>query len=275
MKKLVLLLVVLVALGAGAYYYLEATREPAIAQSTPSEAATAAAPQVRYPLPDVAGPPTGSQEAPGEPRAVAPPLPPLDASDRTVAAALASLLDPQALGQLRLDNIVRRLAVSIDNLPGEQVPAKFHAIKPVEGDFKADGTDDEAYLSADNYPRYDAYVRWLTAVDSEELVATYVRLYPLFQTAFAELGYPKDYFNDRLVAVIDNLLATPEVEGPIKLRRPSVMYKFADPELEALPAGQKVLLRMGPANAAKVRAKLRELRAALMEQVKRSDGAGR
>lgn len=27
----------------------------------------------------------------------------------------------------------------------------------------------------------------------------YVRLYPLFQKAYVELGYPNGYFNDRLI----------------------------------------------------------------------------
>jgi hypothetical protein len=39
------------------------------------------------------------------------------------------------------------------------------------------------------------------------------------------------------------------------------MYVFADPKLEALPAGQKVLIRIGADNAAAVKAKLMELRA--------------
>jgi hypothetical protein len=39
------------------------------------------------------------------------------------------------------------------------------------------------------------------------------------------------------------------------------MYVFADPALEARPAGQKLLIRMGPNNAAAVKAKLTELRA--------------
>jgi hypothetical protein len=38
------------------------------------------------------------------------------------------------------------------------------------------------------------------------------------------------------------------------------MYEFADPELEALSAGQKVLIRIGPENAALIKAKLRDLR---------------
>ncbi len=43
--------------------------------------------------------------------------------------------------------------------------------------------------------------------------------------------------------------------------RPKVFWEYADPELEARSAGQKLLLRMGNENAAIVRAKLRELRA--------------
>jgi hypothetical protein len=43
--------------------------------------------------------------------------------------------------------------------------------------------------------------------------------------------------------------------------RPNVMYTFADPALEARPAGQKLLIRMGPENAQAIKAKLTELRA--------------
>ena len=41
------------------------------------------------------------------------------------------------------------------------------------------------------------------------------------------------------------------------------MYIYADPTLEARPAGQKLLIRMGPENAAVIKAKLVELRAAV------------
>jgi hypothetical protein len=67
----------------------------------------------------------------------------------------------------------------------------------------------------------------------------------------------------RLVQVIDVLLATPQPQGTIDLVRPNVLYTFADPALEARPAGQKLLIRMGPENAAKIKAKLMQLRAAL------------
>lgn len=102
------------------------------------------------------------------------------------------------------------------------------------------------------------------SIDSEQLVSLYVRFYPLFQQAYEELGYPSAYFNDRLVEVIDHLLEAPDIQQPVRLVRPRVLYQFADPQLEALSAGQKVLIRVGPDNAARLKAKLGELRAGLV-----------
>jgi len=73
------------------------------------------------------------------------------------------------------------------------------------------------------------------------------------------------YFNDRLVQVIDNLLATPDVKGPIRLVQPKVFYQYADASLENLSAGQKLLLRMGSANEATIKDKLRQLRADIVQ----------
>jgi len=100
-------------------------------------------------------------------------------------------------------------------------------------------------------------------LDMQRLAAVYIRFYPLFQDAYQDLGYPNGYFNDRLVQVIDSLLAAPAPAGPVELVRPNVMYMFADPALESRPAGQKLLLRMGPDNAAVLKTKLTELRAAI------------
>ena len=88
----------------------------------------------------------------------------------------------------------------------------------------------------------------------------YRRYYPLFQQSYQRLGYPDAYFNDRLVEVIDLLLSTPTPEEPVALIRPNVLYEYAEPDLEALSSGQKLLLRIGNQHAAEVKAVLRELR---------------
>lgn len=111
-----------------------------------------------------------------------------------------------------------------------------------------------------NAARYAAYVKLVRAVDAAKLVSVYVGFYPLFQQAYEELGYPKAYFNDRLVEATDDLLAAPELAGPIKLAQPGVLFEFADPDLEARSAGQKIMIRMGRDNAVQVKAKLREIR---------------
>jgi Protein of unknown function (DUF3014) len=48
--------------------------------------------------------------------------------------------------------------------------------------------------------------------------------------------------------------------------QPKVLYQFADPELESRSAGQKILMRMGPVNESRVKAKLRDIRKALTGQ---------
>jgi len=103
-------------------------------------------------------------------------------------------------------------------------------------------------------------------VDARKAVAWYVRYYPLFQQAYRDLGYPHGYFNDRLIVAIDDMLAAPQATPPVALVRTDTYYRFVDPSLQQLSAGQKLMLRLGPENAAKVKAKLREIRAALAGQ---------
>jgi hypothetical protein len=107
-------------------------------------------------------------------------------------------------------------------------------------------------------------MRLAQAVPTDKLVAVYLRFYPLLQRQYETLGYPDGYFNDRVVQVIDHLLATPEPEPPLLIAQPRVLYEFADPALEDLSAGQKILLRMGAENRRTVKSKLREIRKGLV-----------
>ena len=66
--------------------------------------------------------------------------------------------------------------------------------------------------------------------------------------------------------MIDHLLETPDVPGPIYLSKPEAVYLFEDPELEAMTAGQKILVRMGSVNASVVKEKLLELKQGISSQ---------
>jgi hypothetical protein len=159
-----------------------------------------------------------------------------------------------------VSDYVRRFVATVDNLPRGRAPVRMWPVNPTANAFMVEGKDDGAHVAPANASRYTPFVRLVEAADTGRFVALYVRLYPLFQQAYQDLGYPDRYFNDRLVEVIDHLLAAPEVKGPIALAKPWIMWEYADPKLEALSAGQKMLVRVGPENAVKLKAKLREVR---------------
>src|SRR5208283_2668877 len=181
----------------------------------------------------------------------APALPALADSDGTVHEALAPLFGSAFDQLIQPQDLIRHFVASIDNLPRKTVAQRLLPFKPVPGPLLTTGPEGAMVIAPENAARYAPYLRALQAVDSAKLVAIYVRFYPLFQQSYTELGYPSRYFNDRVFEVIDNLLAAPEIKGPIMLTQPKVLYEFADPALRDLSAGQKMLVRMGPENEAK------------------------
>ena len=256
-NRVVLAVAVVVALGAAAWYLLKPAAPPVpptpVATVAPS-ATPAPEPPAHFPAPeakDESTPPT--------------PLPALDESDGTMLAALAGILGREAAGRFLVpERLVRNIVVTVDNLPRKTFAMRLSPLKPVGGLLATTGREESLAIATQNAARYSPWVALLEKVDAARLVAVYARAYPLFQQAYVELGYPDGHFNTRLVQVIDHLLAAPEPAAPLRLVVPHVLFEYADPALEAESAGRKVLFRMGNANAAKVKAKLRELRAALV-----------
>ncbi len=239
-KPVIGVAVAVVVVAAGTWYYLqsrhaEPARPPEAAQ-TPPPAEPPAEPTIRHPLPG------------GQAPASTAPLPSLADSDPALGDALRQVVGPAAV---------------IDNLPRQKVAVQKRPTAAAGGSFVADGDELHATLNPQNFARYQPMVAVIGKLDMRQVAAVYIRFYPLFQQAYQDLGYPNGYFNDRLVQVIDMLLETPQPAGPIALARPNVMYVFADPALEARPAGQKLLIRMGPDNAAVIKTKLDELRTAI------------
>lgn len=252
----ILIVAGIVASVAAAYWLWPQRPEQALPQppSAPEVRSEAPAPQasaepgMRYPVP---APET-------EP---AKPLPTLDNSDPMMRESVTALVGKKAFDEMVYPSaLIRRIVATVDNLPRQTAPRRVMPIEPVPGTFTVLDATGEAAIGAANSARYAPYVRVFESVDARSLVKRYVDSYPLFQRAYAELGFPNAHFNDRLVAAIDDMLAAPELSGPVKLVRPKVQYQFADPELESRSAGQKIMLRMGAENAVRVKAKLREIR---------------
>lgn len=219
---------------------------------------------------------------PAEPEETEPddPLPSLAESDGEALQVAGDLVgEDAARSNLVTEGVISRLVATVDALTREELPENIVPVRGPGGDFQvtSDGVSQEInpetglpepryVLDPVNFQRYTPQVEILEAVDIDALVAQYDRYAPLLQESYRGLGYPEGDFEDRLVEVIDHLLAAPEPERPVRLVKPEAFYEFEDPELEALSAGQKALIRMGPSNAARVRAKLSEIRAALQTQ---------
>lgn len=266
--KNVILVIVIVAVAAYIFMVVKKNREAASSQYVeqpvtlkPQEPEPSQkAPPVKYPVTEVK--PESAPEPEPAPAPEPEPLPALDESDDAIVAGLSSASGEVRWGELfLLKSIVRHFVVTVDNMTATKLPRKYRLTPDLRGKYLVQKTGDNSLIiSPDNYVRYEPYVRLVETIDLEKLAALYRRYYPLFQQAYEELGYPGRYFNDRLIEVIDHLLMTPEVKGPIELRQPKVFYVFADPDLEALSAGQKLMVRIGPHNAARIKTRLRVLR---------------
>ena len=250
---LIVAAIAVAAAGLGGWFYWRSHHAPLPAvpvSGQPEPVAPAQEARIEHPVP----------ASPDE--AASTPLPELNDSDKAINDALGNAAAGVALAQYLVpESVIRHIVVTVDNLPRQKIAVDKRPVTPTTGVFIADGDELHATLDSRNFRRYEPVTDVIRKVDMQRFAAVYLRFYPLFQKAYQDLGYPTGYFNDRLVQVIDMLLATPQISGPIQLVRPNVMYVFADPKLEALPAGQKLLIRMGADNATAVKAKLMELRA--------------
>lgn len=252
--KAIAALAVLLALGSAAAWHWWPRIAPAPTPPPPVVAPPAPEPE---PPAQIANPMPAASDA-----AAAPALPALAQSDQPFHASLLQLNGAQSAAALLVpENLIRHLVATVDNLPRHRLSVEVRPLRATAGSFKATGDELHATLDEDNANRYQLAATLLRQIDMSAVAHLYQSYYALFQRAYEDLGYPHGYFNDRLVAVIDHLLATPELSGPVQLVRPKVFWEYADPELEARSAGQKFLLRIGNANATLVREKLRALRA--------------
>ncbi len=261
MRNPLVWLVVAIVAVAGYYFWRSsgAPEPPAPVATTPPPATPAPVEPphvVLHPIP--------------EPPADAAALPPLPDSDTLVNDALTELFGREAFARFfHADGLVRRFVATVDNLPRKSASVRLMPVRPVPGAFvvsDVSGSEGTLEIGQKNALRYRPYVQAMEAAEAKRLVAAYVRFYPLFQTAYQELGYPNGYFNDRLVQAIDDLLAAPDVAAP-RLVQPKVLYQFADSDLESRSAGQKIMIRMGNDNAARVKDKLRALRREIAGQM--------
>lgn len=275
MNKLTIVITAGVLLAAAAAIYVVNRRQetpppPPLPATAVAEVQAPITPPVKYPVESLL---TDATEKAA--------LPPLSDSDAQVRATLVEWLGKDSVAKfLQLDDFARHVVATADNLGRSHAAPRLWPISPMPGRFAVQQAGDGTEVAPGNAERYSAFLAFVEAIDTKRALALYVRWYPWFQQAYEELGYPGRYFNDRLIEVIDLMISTPIASGPVQLRltevkgpiastHPWLRYEFADPSLEALPAGQKIMLRVGPANQRRLKAKLAEVRAMLTEAAPR------
>ncbi len=191
-------------------------------------------------------------------------LPLLNDSDTRVLASLQQLTElNEYRSLLNQEEMIRNFVVFIDNFSRGELLTRFSPlIKPGEP-FSSVKVGQKMYLNPDSYQRYNIYADIIDSIDIDAAISQYRTLQPLFDEAYREIASPQGVFSDSLKEALALALDAPVIVEPIALIAPSAMYKFADPKLEALPAAQKLLIRMGPENTLKLKTKLQQIQQAL------------
>lgn len=189
---------------------------------------------------------------------------PLDVSDPAVKRALleGSTSDDTTVNRLLVnEGLIQRFVVSVTNLANDEMAPNHQLLTPPEQNFRVYSQAGKQWIDAASYKRYTPYVDMLESFNNEALLNMYDLYKDDIQSKYAEIGSQNRDFNAVLLDAIDQLLDTPEVPVPVEVYTDSVAYKYADERLENLSEPQKQLLRTGPDNMRRIKAKLREIKA--------------
>lgn len=254
------IIVVLVVVAAG-IYLVQRGMHPAASQENPSpstpstpvtQAPASSSSAIQHPITQATSGPAPASTAS---------LPALADSDASVREALTDMAGGDFTSLLVPSQIISRVVATVDALPRQSMGnTNILPLRTPKGTMQMQTANGITTITTANAERYAPYMAVLTRVDPHALVAWYKRNYPLFQEAYRELGYPRGYFNDRLIAAIDDMLSAPDIHDPIAVTKVGSRYHFVDAQLQSLSSGQKLMLRLGPENEAQFKAKLRMIR---------------
>ena len=187
-------------------------------------------------------------------------LPSLNNSDDFVFEGVRALQNGAALIRVLTDEqLIRSIVVFVDNISRGEFPQTSLPYKRIEQEMSVRNIDENLFvMEANAHERFDQLIDTFVAVDTDQAMILYRTLQPLFQQAYAEIGSRNVNFDDTLRSAINAVLRSPNVEGPYQLVKPSVMFLYADANIENMEEMQKQLIRIGPENTEKLKAKLRQ-----------------
>jgi len=238
-------IILLLAVAAGIYYIISHNAEKPVEDK---------------PLQVSSPPATGSTAAAPSLEALNLPSLELDKSDeilRRLAQDISS--HPGLSAWIKKGDIVRKFVAAVDNIANGLSPKSQVDFFAPRGEFRAVKREGGLVIVQASYDRYSPVADVFISLDAKASARLYNALKPIFQQAYAELGYPDTDFHDTLTQAVVEMLSTPVVEGRILLEKKVASYAYLDETLEGLSQAQKQFLRMGPDNVQIIQTKLREL----------------
>jgi hypothetical protein len=241
---LALLVAALAAAGGLGWYAWQRNRSapaPAAAQSPETQAPADAAAAARAPV-------------------VLPPLEAMDPFLRTLLSGLSS--HPQLAAWLATDDLLGATATAIDRLAQGQTPARDLAALRPSSTFVVTSRRGQTIVDPTSFARYDALAEAVSSVDPARLAEAFATIEPRLSEAWARQGHTGSV-RDAVQRAAAMVASTPDTPEEIPVVQRVAGYGYANPDLEALPPAQKHLLRMGPANVARLRTAASAFAAAL------------
>jgi len=255
--------VLLLIVGGAAAWLALRDAAPTPPAAPPPELPLVASPPPALPPPAPAKPiPAPTPVVAAAPPAFVPPG--LNESDPVVRELAGGISAQSQLTEwLEADGLIRRFVVAVANVAEGRTPRDQLAPVWPADEFEVQGTKEQVLPNPASYARYDLVTDVFVSLDTEGAIALYHKLEPVFDEAYAELGYPETPFREALASAIQELLGAPVLVGEPGLQKRVLTWEYTDPEIEGLSPAQKQLLRMGPANVPRVQRKLRAFGKAL------------
>ena len=242
MSSLVIIGIVGLAVGAvAAWWWIQSRRAPAPAAIT-ADRGTAAAVAV-------------ADDA-------ARPLPPLDQMDTFLRALIGALSShPDLVRWLATDDLIRQIANGIDRVSRGQTMARELPTLRLKNDFVVGRRGRDTVIDPNSFRRYDSFATLVESLDARAVADTYRTIQPRLAEAYRALGRSESTVDDAVQTGLQLLIDTPVPTEPIVVvPGRGATYAYANPQYEALTPVQKQLLRMGPTNAGRIQARLREIK---------------
>ncbi|MDT8448889.1 MAG: DUF3014 domain-containing protein [Wenzhouxiangellaceae bacterium] len=181
----------------------------------------------------------------------------LERAAEQVRAELGRALAPEQLQLVVEERLLQRLVATLNSLDGDPIPLRFRPVEHVPGLPRVAGEGDELRLPDAFDPRYRPYREMFERLDVEQLAALFERHESALEQAWQAMGEEHDQsFRERTVDVLRHLARFDVPDERPELVQPEVLYEYADPQLESLSWGRKILIRIGPEQAREVQRKL-------------------